>query len=249
MAKTKFAIAAILVAGALSTPLIVQQQAITRARAENSALEARLRDLPTPSASTIPSANAEDAARRKRGELERLRAEAAALRTRISELAAQAQRADAANLSSKVKGTPIGETVNWREARDVGQATPAAAIQTFVASIMQRDTNRLAQLVEFDPATDPAVMLRQWQEVAQAFAADFASETNAGFAQGGPKEVRLLEEQPAENNDHWIVTQDMRNDSSVGAPERIKFRQTEAGWKLVLGADGWPVTEPIQDQP
>lgn len=249
MTKTRFAFAAVLVAGALATPLIVQQQALARARAENSALETRLRDLPAPSASTTPSANADDTAQRKRDELARLRAEAAALRTRISELAVQAQRADAADHSPKVKGTTIGQTLKPREARDMGQNTPAALVETLLSSILHGDTNRLAQLMEFDPATDPAVAQRTWQELTEEAAKASAAGTNGGLAQSGPLEVRLLEEQPAEDNDRWIVTEEVRNNGSVGPRERIKFRQTGTGWKMVLGTNGHPVVERIQDQP
>jgi hypothetical protein len=249
LTKTKLAFAAILVAGALSTPLIVQQQALARARAENSALQARLRDLPAPSDLTALSVDAEDTAQRKRDELDRLRAEAAALKSRISELAVQTQRAGPAKLSPKETVTAIGETVKLPQARDVGQATPAALIQSFLSSLLQGNTNRLAQLVEIDPATEPEVLQEKWQEMAQAASELAAEGTNAESGLIGSLEFRLLEEQPAEDNYRWVLTETVRGNGSADTPERIKLRQTGAGWKIVLGTNGEPVSETIGDQP
>jgi hypothetical protein len=246
---TRLAFTAILIAGALSIPFIVQQKALARARAENSALQARLRDLPAPSAPLATSGDANDITQHKRDELARLRVEAATLTSHISELTFQAQRAGLANLPLKPQGTIIGEIVKVREARDVGQATPAALVQTFVSSMLQGDTNRLAQLMEFDPTTDPAVMRETWEAFAQAAAEACAEGTNAAAVPSGVLEVRLLEDQPAENNDRWVLTEEVRNDGSVGPPERIKLRQTGAGWKMVLGTNGEPVSETIGDQP
>jgi BMFP domain-containing protein YqiC len=243
------AFTAILIAGALSIPFIVQQQALARARAENAALKARLRDLPAPSARAAPPADADGAEQRRRDELDRLRAEAAALRTRISEFAVQAERADAADLSPKETGAAIGETIKLPQARDVGQATPAALIQSFLSSLLQGNTNRLSQLVEIDPATDPEVLQETWQEMAQA-ATELAGEgTNAESDPIGPFEVRLLEEQPAEDNYRWVLTETARGNGSVDTPERIKIRQTTAGWKMVFGTNGEPVSETVGEQP
>jgi hypothetical protein len=46
--------------------------------------------------------------------------------------------------------------------------------------------------------------------------------------------VRLLEERPAQNNDSWLVLEEVAAD---GQSRRGRFllRSTDAGWQLVIG--------------
>ena len=248
MTTTKFTLVAVLVAGALSVPVIIQQQALSLARAEHAELEARLRDLPEPATAATPVAQADDSAQRNRGELDRLRTESVALSARAAELTDQVQKAsiEASNAQASLaaKKLAIGETVKPSEAREVGQATPAALLQTFLSSMLHGDSNRLSQLVEFDSATDPAIVQRTLQDLSRLSSQASGMVTNNGL----PKEIRLLEDQPAEANDHWLLIEEVDNNGTLSR-ERTKFRQTATGWKVVVGTNGEPVAEHLPNQP
>ena len=143
------ALSVALVGGILSM-LIIQQQALANARAEQSLLQSRFSDLSAPR--NVPVTV--DAAARDRADLERLRGETTALRARMDEFSAQTQQLAATSLVHKPGGIPLGEVLRARDARDVGQATPAATMQTFLWAIFHGDTNRLAQLLVMDAKPD-----------------------------------------------------------------------------------------------
>lgn len=248
MTTAKITVGVVLVAGALAIPIILQQQALRAARAEHAALEARLRGLPEPPASAPPGlAKTDDSAQRSREDLERLRLEVTTLKTRISEITVEVQQASVAQASNAAaaaakKGAAIAGTLKPREARDVGQATPAAMLQTFLSSVMSGDTNRLVQLLEFDPATDPAIAQRVVYTLSQMGAR--SSDPNAGL----PEEIRAVEEQAGETNDHWLVTETVEKGGRLHR-DRVKVRQTDAGWKVMVGSNGEPVTQSLPNQP
>jgi hypothetical protein len=248
MTTAKFTLVAVLIAGALSVPVIIQQQALSKARAEHEELEARLRDLPEPAAAMAPAPQADDSAQRNRGELDRLRIESVALRARLAELSVQVQKAsiEASNAQALLaaKKAPF-ETLKPSESREVGQATPAALLQTFLYSMLHGDSNRIPQLVEFDPATDPSVMQKTLLELSRMSSQAAGAATNSG---GLPKEIRLLDDQPAEANDHWLLLEEV-DTNGVLSRERTKFRQTATGWKVLAGTNGEPVTEHLPSQP
>jgi hypothetical protein len=245
MTTAKFTLIAVLVAGALSVPVIIQQQSLSQARAEHVELEARLRDLPEPAATAAPVPQADESAQRNRGEVDRLRAESVAPRARLAELTDQVQKAsiEASNARAALTAKKTAfETLKPSEAREAGQSTPAALLQTFLYSMLRGDTNRIPQLVEFDPATDPAVMQKTLQELSRM------SSQASGMATNLPKEIRLLEDQPAEANDHWLLIEEVDN-NGVLSRERTKFRQTATGWKVLAGTNGEPVAEHFPSQP
>ena len=232
----------------VATPLFLQNRALAKARSEQSGLVARFRDTqmqaPAPSSvgDTINEAN------RGRDELERLRREAATLRERMTELSAQAKRlgeAQPAGASPKTAGTPIGETLRLVDSRDAGQATPAALLQTHVWAMLHGDTNRLAQLMALSPETDRLRVQRMFEELRK----DAVKGTNAILAETSLGAIRLLEEQPAENNDRWVVSEFVKKDGSVSQRSRIRVRPTVDGWKLVIGIDGQPEQENLNERP
>jgi RNA polymerase sigma factor (sigma-70 family) len=242
MTKTKIAIGTALMAGILAAPLLIQQHALAAARAEQSRLRARLRDLPAQTGhATKQTPDTFDAVARDRADLERLRHETPALRAKIAEFSAQAQQVAAASPWHKPGGIALGDVLRLRDARDAGQATPAATIQTMMWAMLQGDTNRITQLVVVEDGADVERVKKTLDELAHK-ADGLRSDDHA--AEIEKVEQLLLEEQPGQNDDRWMVSQAMQEPVS-----RVLFRQTDTGWRLVIGTNGVPVGEPITDQP
>jgi len=59
-------------------------------------------------------------------------------------------------------------------------------------------------------------------------------------------EIHLLEDQPGDNNDRWIVTEKLGIDQE---PTRVLLRSTDTGWKCVIDSNGAPVDEPVRTEP
>ena len=251
MTKAKIAISAALLAGILATPLLIQQQVLATARAEQSDWQARLRNLPAQAVSPAgPVSGLIDFAARDRADLERLRLEAPALRARLAELTAQAQQLAAAHPWHKPDGNTLGDVLRPRDVRDAGQATPEATMQTFLWAMLQGDTNRIPQLLVFEAGGDGQQIQEKLGKVLQELAkesADMRSDADADATDH--LAVHLLEEQPGQNDDRWVLTETTESDGTVEAPRRILLRPTDMGWKWVVGTNGNPVEEPITDQP
>ena len=225
------------------TGLVVQQQAIAKARTENANLSAKIQNVPPPTTPIVQTAAANDGPNLDQLELTRLRRESAILRARIAELNDQAQTR-AARAKSRVSATPIGKTLQYGQTHDVGQATPAAAAETWDWASDHGDTNRMMQLMAFDPETDMLLVQRQL-EMSQRDSTNL----EALRAEDPLWGVRLVEEQPAENNDRWIVDEWINKDGTVSSRARVRVRLTDTGWKLVIGIDGQTVQEELGKQP
>ncbi|MGD0412738.1 MAG: hypothetical protein ABSC18_13675, partial [Verrucomicrobiota bacterium] len=160
---------------------------------------------------------------------------------------AQARQLAAASPAHKPEGIPLGDVLRLRSARVAGQATPEAAIQTFLCAMFQGDTNRIAQLLVVDPGADGQHVQKPLQEVLEEFASESAKMRNDDKAD--ELEVHLLEEQPGENNDRWVLM-DMDTMQSNGRSRtmRILLRPTDTGWGWALGTNGEPVEEVLPDQ-
>jgi RNA polymerase sigma factor (sigma-70 family) len=218
----------------VATPLFVQHKALTKARAEQSPLFSEVNATPVQTPTTPPVGDIEDRTRRDRQDLERLRGETQTLRARISELSTQAQRLATANSSQRGPASPIGERLRLADVHDAGQATPAALLQTHVWAMLHGDTNRLTQLMVLSPETDVLKVQRMFE----ALSKEATKGMNKILAETPLSEIRLLEDQPAEDNERWIVHEFVANDGSVTRRARIRVRPTGAGWKLVIGLDG-----------
>jgi RNA polymerase sigma factor (sigma-70 family) len=229
----------------VATPLFIQHKALTKARAEQSTLFSEVNATPVQTLTTPPVGDIEDRTRRDREDLERLRGETQTLRTRISELSTQAQRLAIANSSQRVSASPIGDRLRLADVHDAGQATPAALLQTYVWATLHGDTNRLAQLVVLSPETDVLKVQRMFE----ALSKEATKGTNKILAETPLSEIRLLEDQPAEDNDRWIVHEFVAKDGNVTRRARIRLRLTGAGWKLVIGLDGQIEQETVGEVP
>jgi hypothetical protein len=250
----RIVIGATLIAGSLATLLIIQQQSLASARAEQMDLQAQLHKIPT---APGPPRGRLDLAAWDRADLERLRREALELRSRIAELLAQARRLVTASPWHQPGGVYLDEVLRLADAGDAGQATPTAAMQTFLWALTHGDTNRFAQLMIIEAGADvqrlQAGMLKEVEKASDLFSYN----TNVQKS-----ELLLLEEQPAENNDLWIVTEkngpndlavavmDLEGLETVLVPQpgetgRILLRPTGEGWKFVVSTNGFLVQETI----
>jgi hypothetical protein len=209
-------------------------------------LQAQLRDFPAPTVTATRQAPGTiDIAARDRADLERLRVEAAALRAEIAEFSAQAQQLAAASPWHKPGGTPLSEILRPRDMRDVGQATPEATMQSFLSAMLQGDTNRIGQLLVVDGAGDDLTLQKALEKVLNE-SADMRSEAHA--ADNDKIEVHLLEEQPATNNDRWVVGETLQ-DGAIRGATRILLRPTDTGWRCVVNTNGDPIEQQIMGQP
>jgi hypothetical protein len=250
----KIVIGATLLAGILAALLIAQQQSLATARAEQLGLQAQLHKTPT---MPYPASGEIDITARDRADLERLRREALELRSRIAELLAQARRLVTASPWHQPGGVYLDEVLRLADAGDAGQATPTAAMQTFLWALTHGDTNRFAQLMIIEAGADVQRLQAGMLKEVEKASALFSYNTNVQKS-----ELLLLEEQPAENNDLWIVTEkNGPNDLAVGVMDlegletvlvpqpgetgRILLRQTDAGWQFVVNTNGFLVQEPF----
>ncbi|MGO8699435.1 MAG: RNA polymerase sigma factor [Limisphaerales bacterium] len=243
MTNTKIAFGTALLAVILAAPLIIQQQALAVARAEQSDLQARLRHFPDiPLQATKGDSAGFDAAARDQSDLKRLRDEAATLQEKIEEFSTQAQQLAATRLGHNTRGTPLGQVLRVRDAQDAGQATPAATIQTFLWAVSHGDTNRITQLFVTDSGADPKLVHQEFE--------DFLTQVveNSATVLTNNQEMQLLEEQSGQNGDRWVVVQANQTDGTIET-SRTLFRPTDTGWSLVLGPNGEPTEEQLTPQP
>jgi hypothetical protein len=240
MKPNKFMAVAGLLLALAGVGILMQRQAIERAQAENASLSASMRNVQGNAASAVApvpvttARSAQDAA-----ELESLRRESDSLHRQLTSLSSQeqtmAEAAAAARSLATTTVTPI-ETIKSVDARDSGQATPAATIQTFLWAVTHGETNRLASLMEFESGMNPAL--------AKEFIDRMITELGKAAARpDGPMEVRVLSESSAGGNDRWITTQDSHQDGKWGDPEKVRFRLTDGGWRLLVGTNGEPVVD------
>lgn len=131
------------------------------------------------------------------------------------------------------------------EVRDVGQATPEDLLQSHLFALQRGDTERLRQLMAFDPSSDPEqvrdklAMIRREREGGGG-----AGETEQRLAA-----IRVLGRQPAEQGEVWLVHEYVMKDGTAEQRSRLRMRPSEAGWRLVMGPSVQPVMEILGDTP
>jgi hypothetical protein len=246
MTKTKIAVGSVLMAGMLVTPLVLQQQALATARAEQTDLRSRLQSLSAqPSPPGVGAADSFDSAARDRADLERLRGEAKTAQARIAEYSAQAQQLAAAYRGKLPAGIPGVDFFRLSDVRDAGQGTPAAMMQTFVWAFWKGQSNRIRDLMVGDAGLSA-------QDFQSALDKIMKSSVEIG---GGPHDpgmdilqFQIFSEQPGENSDRWVVAGKTREDGTVES-SRVLLRPTDGGWKWVVATNGAPVEENVGEQP
>lgn len=243
MTNAKMAVGTALVAGVLAVPLVLQQNALGVAEADQARLKAQLAQRPA--APVTPIVDTSDKVARDRADLARLRAEAQSLAAKTAELSAQALALweERAARYHRPGSTPVGRCFSVKDNRDAGTATPADTMQTFVWAMLNKDTNRLSQLFAVDPQTNG----KSDQDALDAAVSKIAREAT-GLEE---KERAALDDmtfyvselQPGPNDDQWVVVTTGQGDGSLHT-SRVQFRPGPGGWQWVIGTNG-PVEEPL----
>jgi len=253
--QTKIAMVMTVLVAILAALVIFQQQSLTAVRAEQLDLLTLLHKAPP--AQKPPPAEFDNAAR-DRADLERLRREAAELQAKIAEFLAQARQLFMTSSWHKPDGVYLDGVLRLSDAGDAGQGTPVAAMQTLIWALTHGDTNRFAQLMAIEAGADVQRVQQKMLKEVQRASVDFTWDTNMQKS-----EFLLLEEQPAENGDQWIVTakngpsdlaamvRDIEGleDFIMPAPGqtgRILLRPSDAGWQFVITTNGFLMRDPFR---
>jgi len=241
MAKGKLIIVAIVAFAAVTAPLILQQRVRAAARAElvhvqnSNRGETQTASAPVQSPSAAPANNSQADA----PDIQRLRNEVAS-QDRTAEESLQTNHSTRNKAPAAEDKSQAGEWLDIAGvARDVGQATPAALLQTYAWAATRGDTNHIAHLFAIGAETDLPRMQRLLEEIREhASVGREAVESAATY--------RIFEETPVEKDDHWVRTDLYFVDGKI---ERIRtrIRLTDSGWKLILGHD-LPFVQQMMDE-
>lgn len=179
--------ASTLVVLAVATLLLMQQQTLSGLRTREFALQTAIQsERPAAPASAEPASPAtpttnnstEALTDAERMELLRLRGEVTALNQRLGELSSVEQRHEAlkaqldqarANPGSMEAVVPAGYILRTK-ARNVGRATPEAALETFLWACEHRDQKTLLNTISTEKPEllrvlqDPAKLQEMWEE-------------------------------------------------------------------------------------
>jgi hypothetical protein len=235
-AKTKILLA--MAVAVATVPVVWQEYAIARTRRENREQAAAFEQLHgRPEAGRVPQQADWDTGQAQKeqqelADLDRLRAEAAALRTNLEEARVRAASLAAtrvANQSSAPSTPPPGYTT-VSEAQDVGSTTATAMFQSIGSALAKADTNRVIQLSTWSSNGGEEKIGRELTAIS----------TEA--ARGGFSNIafRVVREAPLPNGDVAVVTEVWQN----GQQGRRAFRARRVGaeWRQVMGDEGNPET-------
>jgi len=244
MSKPKLALALLGAAGVISTPVLLQEKAIARARTEQTELQARAVGIEGMPAVEPPLAAATND-QSQREELERLRKESLVLRARRDDLRARAQSIATSSPPKAPTNAPLA-SFSMKNVRDAGQNTPADLLQTWLWAALHGDTNRIMQLMAFEPGTDMETIGKVMEDLGKETAKikEAANGPEAMMAKGADSEFRVLKEQPADNsNDRWITVEDSMNGRAD--LQRVLLRFTQTGWRIVIQTNGLPTSKRV----
>jgi hypothetical protein len=116
-------------------------------------------------------------------------------------------------------------------------------METLLWAVRNRQTNRVPQLFVVEPWVDPQDAENALGHIIPPEAADRMSNV----------QVDLLEEQPGQNSDLWIVVESLNDPGGATRSSRVLLRPTDSGWRMVIGTNDNgnvdPVEETITNQP
>jgi RNA polymerase sigma factor (sigma-70 family) len=231
-----------LVSAALVIPWASQQLALAGARSENQIL--RERDAALAGNRTLGAGVTTelDAANRERADLERLRGEVGVLRQQLAETRSRAE----VNRSTVVDPhLPKAQAIiRLSELSDSGQATPANLMRTMLWSIIHGDTNRMRQLMAFNPALDEKVV----QEIFEDMQEEVSQGEEAVLEHLPFSEFRVLGQEDAGDGDVWLEHEYVLKSGGLGDRSRTKLRPNLDGWRIVARDDGQSLTEVLEER-
>lgn len=236
----KFMVAALLASIGLIVVGVMQQRDLMAAEKEQQALRAEQRERlllrATGPASAGTSANARD----DRADLDRLRVAVPEARIRLAGRRTELARVGATG-PMPASGAGPSSSFDFGQARDRGQGSPEALIETHVWALLHGETNRMLDFMAFEPGFDQSTLRNLFETVARETAKGAENLLNEAQIRA----VRFLGEQPAEGNDRWVPHELLRQDGTVERRARLRVRPGPLGWQLVIGLDGQPVEESI----
>jgi RNA polymerase sigma factor (sigma-70 family) len=243
--QLKLGISALVVAGA-TTALVVQHQAQIKLREENQSLRQQINQLQTDNENlsnrVAVTGHSQSLSDEQLNELLQLRAEIGGLR-RQNENHGNAQ-SDAhlarlpqteANFPAVLDAptVPLSPTADWA---NVGNASPAAAMQTLYWAMAKRDENAFSSLIAWDAdakAKVEALFAAAPEAVRQKFgsiegvlyAMLFGLPPIAGFA---------VVSQNIQGNEDTLIEQHQYQDGRV-RQNQVTLHQFDDGWRIVFG--------------
>jgi hypothetical protein len=109
-------------------------------------------------------------------------------------------------------------------------------VQTFVWALSTGDTNVVMQLVACD--SEPQV-----EKILAPVFGMIKEQLTGAISQYSCTGFQVQGDQPTENDDRWMRVDLISTNGPIGDPGLFRIRQTAAGWKLVISAQGMPVTQ------
>jgi hypothetical protein len=242
MASMKAKLAAAIAIGAVvATPLVWQETAIAKIRAENRALAAK--DSADQQVTPVVQANpslATGETNSDRADLERLRNEVAALRSQLQQTREARQAATSKVGSERAAVALPPGMLTFESVRDVGTATSAELIQTFFWAMFTANTNRIWEIGDWSTEGADKEFANLVRDATKA-AAEISSDPRR--YQVGFQPTR---EVPLENGDVALVVEA----NEGGKTDRTAFRIRRVGneWRMVMGKGGPQEVKLSEDQ-
>jgi RNA polymerase sigma factor (sigma-70 family) len=237
MTKSKFAIATVVVAAGVGTPLLLQQQTVNQLKEENAAW--RDRPVVTTTAPQSSTSNTEPALPSAQFvELLRLRNEVAMLR-RLSNQWHQTQKASVATAQAQRRETPAGTPLAAEQWADVGTRTPEAAAQTLLFALKSKNSNRVSEVLTWNVVGEQDQRLQDIQQhhvrLMERFAGglknftvqpeDAAGKENltVRFEGTGTSGQRMQAEVPmTRRGDEWLIAGQIENLGSTANGVKVR---------------------------
>lgn len=242
-----FALAAVVVVGALSLLWLGARDSLSRLQQDNLALRERAKRLDTllaenqrrSGALVDPSELAQ--LRKEHEELLELRAQVERLRRELEESAklhAVPATPPAGSPAGVVAGPPAvsGPWVMVAEAKDVGADTPEHLLQSWIWALCAGDTNRIQGLWDWPAGVSTALREEFLESVAEAT-------ENGPYLPSDDSEMaglRVLSGDPQGNSDFNLRVDCLFNDGSH-SQSTYRIRRVGNEWKLAIGNDGLPL--------
>lgn len=248
MTKLKAAGIALLCAG-LATPIVLQQQANGRLRAELESLRSQKMEASARAMASAPvevDSNELERLRAEHAELMRLRAQAAAYRQGQSELTNALN--EVARLNSLVKAARPRATESEpaplaaglkpvAEFQNMGRSRPSHTFETVLWASASQDTNTIAGSITFDDESRPkasAILANAPESVRNQFSSVEQMVAHVMMGATPVLGMRIVDEEPISPEEFRLVSEWQYKDGRV-QPNSWRFRESPQGeWQMVI---------------
>jgi hypothetical protein len=232
-AKAKFA-AAVAIGAVVTTPLVWQENALAKVRAQNRALAAQIDSqdqvrAPSAGAVALPNVGEGD---RDREDLDRLRKEVAAVRSQLQEArTARLAAAGAGRSAGRSAFAPPPGAIPLQDARDVGTATGTDLVQTFFWAMFTVNTNRLFEIGDW--SAEGAV--KEFEELMRTAGRAIEEMKTRPLIELAFRPVREI---PLPDGDTAVVFEEFSGDDNSTHRTAFRVRRSGNEWRMVIGKGG-----------